>query len=124
VRVTVPTLVLAVSDLMFAARIADAARADGWSVVTPSDTSAAREHVIERAAALAVDLQDPQFDARALLEAARDAGAPALAFGRHTDAASLKQARALGATAVPRSELVERLPELLTALRTADLVRP
>jgi hypothetical protein len=111
-----PWLVLAVSDLMFAARIADAARAAGWALATPAADDEASAQLSRPGAALVTDLQDRAFDALALLEAARAAGVPALAFGRHTDAASLQRARRLGATAVPRSDLVARLSELLAGL--------
>jgi len=41
-------------------------------------------------------------------------GTPVLGFGRHTDAALLRSARAAGfAMVVPRSVLAERLPDLI-----------
>jgi len=67
--------------------------------------------------AVVVDLHDMTFDARRLVAAAAAAGRPALAFGRHTEAAALRSAREAGASiVVPRSQLVEELPALLERL--------
>ena len=45
---------------------------------------------------------------------AEHAGVPVLGFGQHTDPARLREARQAGfVQAVPRSVLVERLPELV-----------
>ena len=49
------------------------------------------------------------------LGALRDRGVPVLAFGSHVRADWLRQARALGADAVPNSQVERRLTELLGA---------
>ena len=49
-------------------------------------------------------------------------GAPVLAFGRHTEPALLRAARRAGCQAVvPRSEIVESLPELVAKVRAAGV---
>jgi hypothetical protein len=48
------------------------------------------------------------------VELAKERGAPVLAFGRHTEAALLREARVAGCDrVVARSQLVEELPALL-----------
>ncbi len=56
-------------------------------------------------------------DPLTVIAEAKARGARVLAFGRHTDAASMRAARAAGAdTVVARSQLVEELPHLIEAL--------
>ena len=66
---------------------------------------------------LVIDLQAAGFDTIALIRAAHDRGAKVLAFGRHTDAATLRNAREAGADmAVARSQIAEDLRELIDQL--------
>jgi hypothetical protein len=109
-------LIVAVPDLIFQSRIEAAAVARGLVVVAAASDQQAEEAIGRGAAGLVVDLQAAGFAPRRVIEAARAARVPALAFGRHTDAAALRAAREAGATAVPRSQLAEELAELLGKL--------
>ena len=75
-------------------------------------------HIASAPALVVVDIHAAGIDANAVIAAAREAGVPVLAFGRHTSAGDLRAAREAGADkVVPRSQLVEELPQLI-----ADLV--
>jgi hypothetical protein len=119
------TVVIAVTDLMFQPRIADAARALGLDVRTPATDDGVHAEVEARPALLVVDLHDTTFGALQLVHNAAAAGVRVLAFGRHTDAAALRAARDAGATSVvPRSQLVEELPGLLARLTDTTAPSP
>jgi hypothetical protein len=63
------------------------------------------------------DIHESAFPASTAIARANAAGIRVLAFGRHTSPAELRGARQAGAEiVVPRSELAERLPELLARL--------
>jgi DNA-binding NarL/FixJ family response regulator len=110
-------LVVAVPDLLFQSRIEAAARARGLDVRACASDADAAEALAAGPAGLVVDLQAAGIAPLRLVAEARAAGLAVLAFGRHTDAAALRAAREAGAAAaVPRSEMAERLPELLDLL--------
>lgn len=61
-----------------------------------------------------LDLQATQIDSGKLIAYSRERKVPVVAFGRHTDPQSLRQARQQGAIrAVPNSTLVENFATLL-----------
>jgi DNA-binding NarL/FixJ family response regulator len=99
---------------MFQPRIEAAARALGIDVRASSASTL-------DGAALVIDLHEASLDAIAAIAEAKAAGARVLAFGRHTEPATLRAARDAGADiVVPRSQLVEELPELLRRLVDRD----
>jgi DNA-binding NarL/FixJ family response regulator len=109
-------VLVVVTDLMFQARIADAVRALGADplIIDGEDALAA---ATKTAAAAVVDLHERALDGPAAVRALSDAGARVLAFGRHTEPAMLRAARESGATiVVPRSQLVDELPDLLRSI--------
>jgi len=109
--------VITVSDLMFQPRISAAVRALGLEPRIADTAAAAGEAIAAGAALVVVDLQDRRVQAAEVIAAAKAAGARVLAFGRHTDAGALRAAREAGAdTVVPRSQLVEELPQLIERL--------
>jgi DNA-binding NarL/FixJ family response regulator len=111
-------LFIAVSDLMFQSRIVEAARALGIDARVADSASALAAAGSTDAAV--IDLHDRAFDAMAAARAAKDAGMHVLAFGRHTEPALLRGARQTGVDiVVPRSQLVEELPQLLQELLRA-----
>lgn len=111
------TVVIAVSDLMFAPRIEDAARALGLTTAVVTDATALDAALATGAAMAVVDLHDTGFVALDAIVAAKGAGARVLAFGRHTEPQTLRAARDAGADrVVPRSQLVEELGALLADL--------
>lgn len=111
------TIVIAVSDLLSQSRIEAAVRA---AAATPSiaDTRTRLEDALHASpAAVVVDVHETAFSASEAIGDARTAGARVLAFGRHTAPADLRAARDAGAEiVVPRSDLVEKLPQLLERL--------
>ncbi len=120
------TIAIAVSELIFQSRIRAAAQALGLGVAIADTPVAADAALAAGPALVVVDLQERNIDPLAVIEAAKRAGAAVLAFGRHTDVASLRAARAAGAdTVVPRSQLAAELPALLASLLTAaDRAQP
>jgi DNA-binding NarL/FixJ family response regulator len=111
------TIALAVSELIFQSRIRAAAEALGLAIAVADVPASLDAAIATRPAALVVDLQDRGIDPVAAIGAAKAAGLRVLAFGRHTDAASLRAARTAGAdTVVPRSQLNAEMPALLRAL--------
>ena len=114
------TVAIAVSELIFQSRIRAAAEGLGLSIAIADTPARAEAAIAARPALVVVDLQERNVDPLGVIETAKRAGAAVLAFGRHTDAKSLRAARAAGAdAAVPRSQLKEELPELLRALTEA-----
>ena len=112
--------VLAVPDLLFQSRIEAALRGCGLDVRVPASQAACLDVLAGGATLAVIDLQAQGYDAQALIEAAKRAGARVLAFGRHTDPAALRAAREAGADlAVARSQLAEELPALLDELLRA-----
>jgi len=109
--------VIAVPDLMFQPRIEAAARTLGFETEVADTPVSARDALARRPAIVIVDLHAIGLDAETVIRGAKVVGSVVLAFGRHTEAATLKAARQAGADlAVPRSQLVEELPELISQL--------
>ena len=99
-----PTIAAAAAQSGFDARVAD-------TPGTLADGLAASPSIA------VVDVHASGVDALAAIRDATAAGARVLAFGRHTEPAALRAARDAGAVkVVPRSQLVEGLPALLTEL--------
>lgn len=112
-----PAILAVVSDLMFQSRLREQALALGYEFLA-ADTPAELRAGLDRSPALAViDLHVMGLDWRAAVDAAKAAGVPVLAFGRHTEAQLLRSARDAGCDrVVPRSQLVEELPALIAEL--------
>jgi DNA-binding NarL/FixJ family response regulator len=109
-------LLVAVSDLMFQSRIVAAAESLGLKTQI-ADSESALSAAIGSASSVVIDLHDRAFDAVDVIGRAHAAGVRSMAFGRHTEPALLRAARDAGAAiVVPRSQLVEELPELLRRL--------
>ncbi|HXF50144.1 MAG TPA: hypothetical protein VNM43_00480 [Dehalococcoidia bacterium] len=104
---------VAVTDLMLESRIAGAARRCGLEPRAVSPHGALPE-ALEGADVVVVDLQAQGLDPMATVRAAVASGARVIAFGQHTKADALREARDAGAEALPRSAFFERLPALLT----------
>ena len=103
---------LYIPDLFFAPRIADALAHLGF---TARDADATTD--MGRASLLVVQLTGSRETWLRLIATARAANIPVLAFGRHTDAETLRAARQAGANkVVPNSELVMELPVLVAQL--------
>lgn len=111
------TIVIAVSDLLFQSRIEAAARAADSSPAIADTRERLKDALNASPAAVVVDVHETAFSAIEAIGDAHTAGARVLAFGRHTAPADLRAARAAGAEiVVPRSDLVEKLPQLLERL--------
>lgn len=110
-------IAIIVPDLMFQPSIRAAAEAIGLEAAIADTPDLARTAIAAHPAIVAIDLQGAGIDALALIREAKADGAAVLAFGQHTAAATLRGAREAGADiAVPRSQLVEELPQLLRSL--------
>src|SRR5262249_11471441 len=88
-------------DLLFRSKLASVVSAGGGTV--PRDPDACDLAVIE--------LGSGGWEER--LRALHGRGVPAVAFGPHVDAEALRRVRALGATAVPNSQVEHALRALL-----------
>lgn len=113
-----PIALIVVADLMFQSRIEIAAR-DAGLAPRIADTAAALDAALagEAPAVAVVDVHIGGIDAADAVRRAKAVGAHVLAFGRHTEPATLRAAREAGAdTVVPRSTLAEDLPALLASL--------
>ncbi len=107
------TAVIVVSDLMFQPQIAAAVRKMRLEAVVVDSQGAIDTALAANPALVIVDLHERSLDPQSVIVAARRAGARVLAFGRHTEPATLRAARDLGADVVVRSELAEKLHSLL-----------
>ncbi len=109
-------ILLLVPDLLFQSRLRAQAIELGYETAL-ADTESSIETALESNPSLVViDLHADGIDWRSAVASANDGGAPVLAFGRHTEAALLNAAREAGCKkVVPRSQLVEELPQLITA---------
>lgn len=114
-----PAILAIVSDLMFVSRLREVALALGYDFLA-ADTPDELRAGLDRSPALAVvDLHVTGIDWCAAVDTAKAAGVPILAFGRHTEAQLLRDARDAGCDrVVPRSQLVQELPGLIS-----DLIR-
>jgi DNA-binding NarL/FixJ family response regulator len=111
------TVVIVVSDLMFQTRIDRALAALGVEAQVADSAERLDRAFATPPAAVVVDLQEPALDAVAVIRRAKAGRARVLAFGRHTEAAALRAARAAGADiVVPRSALSQDLASLMVRL--------
>ena len=108
-------ILLLVPDLMFQSRIREQAQVLGYDTAL-ADTPSSVETALEANPNLVViDLHADGIDWRSAVMLANDSGVPVLAFGRHTEPQLLRSAREAGCKkVVPRSQLVEELPQLIT----------
>jgi hypothetical protein len=99
---------------MFQSRVREQAAALGYDAHVP-DTAATLRDALAGAGLLVLDLHVTGIDWRDAVAAAQERGVPVLAFGRHTEASLLREARDLGCDrVVPRSELAEELSVILS----------
>ncbi|HXK32669.1 MAG TPA: hypothetical protein VNM91_01485 [Dehalococcoidia bacterium] len=110
------TAVIFVDDLLFQPRIRSVLEALGFEARV-ADTPETAAGACAGARIAVIDLHATALDAIAQVRAAKGAGAAVLAYGRHTEPKLLRAARDAGADiVVPRSELVEELPQLVQRL--------
>jgi DNA-binding NarL/FixJ family response regulator len=113
----VRTVVITVSDLLFQSRITAAVSASGATGCVADDAASVETALGSKPALVVVDLHERGVAPLDVIRAAVASGSRVLAFGRHTEPALLRDARAAGANrVVPRSQLAEELPELLESL--------
>jgi DNA-binding response OmpR family regulator len=116
--VTAGTSVLAViTDLMFESRVREQTRALGYEFASAETTAAVRDALVAAPSLVVLDLHVTGVDWPQVVSMAKEAGVPVLAFGRHTEAQLLASAREAGCDrVVPRSTLVEEMPQLIREL--------
>ncbi len=102
-RLPEPSVLLLTADLFFRAKLDGIVRSAGARVVTslPADLAV-------------VELERP--DASARIRQLVDGGVGVLSFGSHVRARALREARALGAVAVPNAEIEQALRRALREL--------
>ncbi|HET6614800.1 MAG TPA: hypothetical protein VFH62_02835 [Dehalococcoidia bacterium] len=111
------TAVIAVSELLFQSRIDGALRALGFDTVGADTAQRLDDALAAKPDIVLINVQERAFEARDAIARAKASDARVLAFGQHTSPAELRAARDAGADiAVPRSEVAERLPELVERL--------
>jgi len=112
-------IALVATDLMRQSRVAEAARALGYAVVLATTAEEAREALRgDPGAVVILDLQAEGLPWREVLAAV--GSVPVIAFGQHTKPNILRQAKAAGCRlAVPRSQLVAELPQLVEKAKGA-----
>lgn len=112
-------IVLVATDLMRQSRVAEAARALGYTVTVATTAEETREALHATVGAIVIlDLQAEGLPWRDVVTAA--GSVPVIAFGQHTKPDILRAAKAAGCRlAVPRSRLVEQLPKLLERAKGA-----
>ena len=110
-------VVAVITDLMFQSRVREQAGALGYDVRVADTPDTLREALAAGAHLAVLDLHVGGIDWRQAVAAATERGVPVLAFGRHTEAALLREARAASCDrVVPRSTLVAELPALIEEL--------
>jgi CheY-like chemotaxis protein len=110
-------IIAVVDDLMFQSRLVDQARALGYETRVADTPAALEAELAEGGGLVVVDLHARGVDWREAVARAKAAGLLVLAFGRHTEAALLREAREVGCDrVVPRSTFVEELASLLAEL--------
>lgn len=112
-------IVLVATDLMRQSRVAEAARALGYTVTVATTAEETREALHATVGAIVIlDLQAEGLPWRDVVTAA--GSVPVIAFGQHTKPDVLRAAKAAGCRlAVPRSRLVEQLPKLIERAKGA-----
>ena len=110
-------LVLVCSDLMLQSRVREGAQRLGYETVAVDTEAELRAALAGDAALVVLDLHVAGIDWRAAATMTQEGGRPVLAFGRHTEASLLREAREAGCDrVVARSTLVEELPDLIQGL--------
>jgi CheY-like chemotaxis protein len=110
------TILLAIPDLIFGIRVADAARAQGFSTrdVTPAQL---KDAITGDVALIVIDTGQPldwEGAVRALKADPTTADVPVLAYGSHVDVTASRAAVAAGVDRlVTRGKLMAELPRLL-----------
>ncbi len=112
------TILAVISELMFQSRVREQAAALGYDVRVADTPAALSEALAVGAELVVVDLHVSGIGWREAAAAAKERGVPVLAFGRHTEASLLRDARQAGCDrVVPRSQLVEELNVILSPSR-------
>jgi DNA-binding NarL/FixJ family response regulator len=106
-------IVAYVSDIMFAARIEATLEQRGYEVYVVEELPALAAELEAGAKLCLLDLH-AGASAADVVALCKPRGVAVVAFGRHTEAALLREARAAGcATVLPRSEFFEKLTSLV-----------
>ena len=120
-----PTLVVAINDIFFYAKLRDALKPHGYTFERArSQDEVQHKAVLAQVSAVVLDMNDPGVDGlKALQDVRSDArltALPVLAFANHEEVATWQRARALGVTKiVSRNEFSSRTRELVEELLRA-----
>ncbi|MGD2062163.1 MAG: response regulator [Nitrospirota bacterium] len=116
-----PTVLTAISDFFFAAKVEATLKAHGYTVVKAgSAADIDREITDDAPACLVIDLDHKRLDAMQVIEQLKGDTAVrlrVLAYTNHGNVEGIRRALALGADkVVARSELSAHLPQLVAGL--------
>ncbi len=114
-------VLLVCNELMFQSRLVEGSKALGYEVTVAEETASARGALKDGPLSLMViDLQARGVSWQEVVGAAREANVPVLAYGQHTKANVLREAKAAGCAVVaPRSSLVEEMGALMTEAKAS-----
>ena len=111
---TRPRVLAVIPDLMFQSRVREQAEALDYDLTVADSMDDATRGLEALPPLLVIDLHAAGIDTSQVIRDAKGQGTRVLAFGRHTEAAVLREARDAGADAVVvRSTFVEEMPQLL-----------
>ena len=105
------------TDLLFQSRLREQANATGHDFTVGDSAGATADALEARPVLVIVDLHVDGVDWQSVVTRAKEQRVPVLAFGRHTEAELLREAREAGCDrVVARSTLVQELPALIQEL--------
>lgn len=110
------TVYVLVNDLFFRSKIRAVAEAAGVAlqfVRSFDELQGLLTVSVAKSAQIIVDLNDRSLRALEFMPGLADAGHRLLGFVSHVDVATMNAARETGCTVMPRSQFVEKLPEIL-----------
>jgi DNA-binding response OmpR family regulator len=120
--VSARTILTAIADFFFAAKVEATLKAHGYTVVKAGDAESITDTIAEGTpTCLIIDLDNGKLDAMQVITRlkADSERVPILAYTNHSNVDGIRQALALGADkVVARSELSAHLPRLVAGLAT------
>jgi DNA-binding response OmpR family regulator len=115
------TIIAVVDDLMFQSRLEQQVRRLGFAFAAVDSEAELRAALRGGASLAIVDLHVRGIAWPEAVSLAKEHSVPILAFGRHTEAQLLREARNAGCDrVVARSQLVEELAALIDAILSTD----
>ena len=109
-----PLILAVIPELMFQSRVREQARVLNFQIYVADTMDEAASGLDALPDLVVVDLHGTGLDTSLLISQAKSRGIAVLAFGKHTEAGVLREARDAGCDAVVvRSKFIEEMAELL-----------